>query len=110
MSGYNAGSLDMRAGGIVAHLMGTSSVSNCSYYGEITPKKLRGDNAPEYFGGIAGLAQDETISITNCRCGGTINGNVISDNNLSTYIINYSPNGGAATNATVTGCSYWDGK
>ena len=109
MSGYNAGSLDMRAGGIVAHLMGTSSVSNCSYYGEITPKKLR-DKAPEYFGGIAGLAQDETISITNCRCGGTINGNVISDNNLSTYIINYSPNGGAATNATVTGCSYWDGK
>jgi hypothetical protein len=109
MSGYNAGSLDMRAGGIVAHLMGTSSVSNCSYYGEITPKKLR-DKAPEYFGGIAGLAQDETISITNCCCGGTINGNVISDNNLSTYIINYSPNGGAATNATVTGCSYWDGK
>ena len=100
----------MRAGGIVAHLMGTSSISNCSYFGDITPRKLRDPGAPEYFGCIAGLAQDETISITACRCGGTINGNVISENNLSAYIIHYSPNGGPASDATVTGCSYWNGE
>lgn len=110
MKGHNAGSLDMRAGGIVAHLMGTSSISNCSYFGDITPRKLRDPGAPEYFGCIAGLAQDETISIAACRCGGTINGNVISENNLSAYIIHYSPNGGPASDATVTGCSYWNGE
>ncbi len=109
ITGYNAGSLDMRAGGIVAHLMGSSSVSNCSYYGIITPKKLRPMGTPEYFGGIAGLAQDEGISISNCRFGGTINDNVISENNFSTYIIHFSPNGGGESNATVTDCSYWDG-
>ncbi len=109
MKCQNIGDLDMRAGGIVGQLMGKSTVSNCSYYGDINHGTLR-TNKPEYFGGIAGLAQDETITISNCRYGGTVGTNVISDNNLANYIINYSPNGGAASNATVTGCSYWNGK
>ena len=108
--GIYAGSVDARMGGIVAHLMGASSVSNCSYYGIITPRGLRAMGTPEYFGGIVGWAQGDEISISNCRCGGTINDNVISENNLSTYICNYSPNGGAASQAVVTGCTYWNGK
>ena len=108
--GIYAGSVDARMGGIVAHLMGASSVSNCSYYGIITPRGLRAMGTPEYFGGIVGWAQGDEISISDCRCGGTINDNVISENNLSTYICNYSPNGGAASQAVVTGCRYWNGK
>lgn len=110
MSGIYAGSVDARMGGIVAHLMGESSVANCKFYGIISQRGYRPMGTPEYFGGIAGLAQDEDITISNCSCGGTIGDNVISENNLSTYIINFSPNGGAASSAVVTGCTYWDGK
>ena len=108
--GIYAGSVDARMGGIVAHLMGASSVSGCSYYGIITPRGLRAMGTPEYFGGIVGWAQGDEISISDCRCGGTINDNVISENNLSTYIANYSPNGGTAYAGTATGNSYWNGK
>ena len=110
MNGIYAGSVDARMGGIVAHLMGDSSVSNCSFYGTITPRGLRPAGTAEYFGGIVGWAQGEDITISNCKCGGTINDNVISENNLSTYITNYSPNGGAAFAGTATGNSYWNGK
>jgi hypothetical protein len=112
MSGIYAGSVDARMGGIVAHLMGESTVTSCSYYGTITYRGLRAAslNQPEYFGGIAGYTQGEDILVSKCRCGGQIGDNVISENNLSTYIIHYSPNGGAASEATVTDCTYWDGK
>ena len=110
MNGIYAGSVDARMGGIVAHLMGTSAVSNCSYYGTITQRGLRAMGTPEYFGGIVGWAQGDDISISNCRCGGTISDNVISENNLSTYIANYSPNGGTAYAGTATGNLYWNGK
>ena len=109
-NGIYAGSVDARMGGIVAHLMGASSVSNCSYYGIITPRGLRAAGTAEYFGGIVGWAQGDEISISNCKCGGTINDNVISENNLSTYIANYSPNGGAAFAGTATDNTYWNGK
>ena len=108
--GIYAGSVDARMGGIVAHLMGACSVTNCKFYGTITHRGLRPMGTPEYFGGIAGLAQDEEISISNCSYGGKIGDAVISENNLMTYIINYSPNGGDASDAVVTGCSYWAGK
>ena len=108
--GIYAGSVDARMGGIVAHLKGDSSVSNCSFYGIITPRGLRAMGTAEYFGGIVGWAEGEDITISNCRCGGTINDNVISENNLSTYISNYSPNGGAAYAGAATGNSYWNGK
>ena len=110
LNGIYAGSVDARMGGIVAHLMGDSSVSNCSFYGTITPRGLRPAGTPEYFGGIVGWAQGEDITISNCQCGGTINDNVISENNLSTYIANYSPNGGTAFAGTATDNSYWNGK
>ena len=111
MRGLYAGSIDMRAGGIAAHLMGECTVSQCDYYGTITHDNLRaGTTQPEYFGGIAGLAQDEDISILNCRYGGTVGTAIISANNLLDYIINYSPNGGAASEATINDCSYWDGE
>ena len=108
--GIYAGSVDARMGGIVANLKGDSSVSNCSFYGIITPRGLRAMGTPEYFGGIVGWAEGENITISNCQCGGTINDNVISENNLSTYIANYSPNGGTAYAGTATGNSYWNGK
>ena len=110
LNGIYAGSVDARMGGIVAHLMGDSSVSNCSYYGIITPRGLRAMGTAEYFGGIVGWAQGEDITISNCQCGGTINDNVISENNLSTYIANYSPNGGVAFAGTATDNTYWNGK
>lgn len=110
LNGIYAGSVDARMGGIVAHLMGDSSVSNCSFYGTITPRGLRAAGTPEYFGGIVGWAQGEDITISNCQCGGTINDNVISENNLSTYIANYSPNGGTAFAGTATDNEYWNGK
>lgn len=111
MNGIYAGSIDARMGGIVAHLMGESTVTSCSYYGTITYRGLRtGTAQPEYFGGIVGFANSEDILVSKCRCGGQIGENVISENNLLTYIINYTPNGGAASEATVTECSYWDGK
>ena len=110
LNGIYAGSVDARMGGIVAHLMGDSSVSNCSFYGTITPRGLRPAGTPEYFGGIVGWAQGEDITISNCQCGGTINDNVISENNLLTYIANYSPNGGTAFAGTATDNKYWGGK
>ena len=111
MRGLFAGSVDMRAGGIAAHLMGECTVSFCDYYGTITHDNLRtGTSQPEYFGGIAGLAQDEDISILNCRYGGEIATAIISENNLLDYIINYSPNGGGASASIINDCSYWSGK
>lgn len=111
MRGLYAGSIDMRAGGIAAHLMGECTVSFCDYYGTITHDNLRpGTSTPEYFGGIAGLAQDQEINIMNCRYGGEIATAIISENNLLDYIINYSPNGGATSEAIIKDCSYWGGK
>ena len=111
LNGICAGSVDARMGGIVAHLMGDSSVSNCSFYGTITPRGFRKENeGKEYFGGIVGWADGEDITISDCRFGGTINDNVISENNLLTYIANYSTNGGAAYAGAATGNSYWNGK
>ena len=111
MRGLYAGSIDARMGGIAAHLMGECTVSQCDYYGTITHDDLRTDpSKPEYFGGIAGLAQDAEITISNCRYGGTVSTAIISANNLLDYIINYSPNGGAASEATINDCSYWDGE
>ena len=110
LSGTCAGSIDARMGGIVGHLMGDSSVEFCKYYGTVTPRGLRAMGTPEYFGGIVGWAQGDDITISECQFGGTIGDNVVSENNLMTYIANYSPNGGAASTALVTGCSYWSGK
>ena len=110
LNGIYAGSVDARMGGIVAHLMGDSSVISCKYYGTITVRGFRPQGTPEYFGGIVGWAQGEDITISNCKFGGTIADNVVSENNLSTFAANYSPNGGAEFAGVATGNTYWNGK
>ena len=108
-AGGNAGSTDYRGGGIVAHIMGESTIDNCSYYGTITIRKWRADK-PEYYGGLAGYAPDEETVIKNSRFGGTLNGITISTNNYVDYIVNVSPNGGTASPAVVENIEYWNGK
>lgn len=105
--GVAAGSCEFKAGGIAAYLYTNSTISNCSYFGQITT----GDNKTNvaYCGGIVGEAQSG-CSITGCKFGGSLpNENnykesvTITMGNYADYIVGNDA-------VTATGCSYWNGE
>lgn len=100
------GSEPTHAGGLVAYLAKGSKLSNCSYYGDVSIKHTAGKN--EYIGGLAAEVQDGT-TIENCKLGGTVDGEEISASNFADYIIGVGSESGTNGNATITGCTYWNG-
>lgn len=98
----DGGSACADAGGIIGEAV-SSSVDGCRYYGTIieNSKTITGERV---FGGIIGKADDASSAGTTTACGfgGTINGNEVKEDNLSTYAI-------GSTTGTRGTFYLWDG-
>ena len=82
--------------------LGKCTISGCSYFGTMTIAKL--DKG--HFGGLVGEAtgeDEDTLSVSDCKFGGTLNGTVVNENNLMGLAV-------GTANGIVSGISYWDGK
>ena len=111
MSGYNGGSCLVRAGGILAWSMGTTTVERCKYFGTIAITNPT-DNLKDgqMFGGIVGLADDEDSKIQNCQYGGKILSVDINANNCTKYVVGMTNNLDTTSDAVVSDITYWSGK
>ena len=78
--------------------LGDCTISGCSYFGTMTIAKL----AEGHFGGLVGEAT-ATLSVSDSKFGGSLNGTVVNENNLMGFAV-------GTANGTVSGISYWDGK
>ena len=106
IAGIN-GSVLYRAGGIVGVMEGTSSIDNCAYFGTISHYNQDASKV-EYYGGIAGMAEN-ACTIKNSKFGGSIWNTAITSSNYDNFIANLVTNGGTEYDAVVENCSYWDG-
>lgn len=98
----SAGSEYASPGGILSIELGKCTISGCSYFGTMTIAKL--DKG--HFGGLVGEAKGEdedTLSVSGCKFGGTLNGTVVNENNVMGLAV-------GTANGTLSGISYWDGK
>lgn len=107
LTGYNGGSCYVRAGGIVAWSMGTTTVEKCKYFGDITATTVV---EGQFFGGIVGLADDENTVIKACQYGGTILGMEINSNNCEKFTVGMATNFETDSDAQVNDITYWNGK
>lgn len=98
----DGGSACADAGGIIGEAV-SSSVDGCRYYGTIieNSQKITGERV---FGGIIGKVDDASSvgTTTACGFGGTINGNEVKEDNLSTCAI-------GSTTGTRGTFYLWDG-
>jgi len=86
-------------GGILSNSQGGGvTISDCSWFGVISVNKV---DQPFNCGGIVATAEEDTV-VRNCKIGGTINGVVLSENNIGGYAV------GNKT-GKVEGLSYWPG-
>jgi hypothetical protein len=93
------------AGGILGFAKGDEPVviDNCSYSGIIKADKMSSNPPkPEYPGGIIGMGTESSI-VRDCKFGGTVQGVVINENNVSEKV---SGNGVGTVEGTIT---YWPG-
>ncbi len=99
VGGSSAGSEVFSGGGIVGILYTGSSVTGCGYYGTLTSTTTTDG---EQGGLIAGSTVAGT-TISGCKAGGTLLGTAITADNVEGSIAGDS-------NATISDCTYWDGK
>lgn len=101
VSGTSAGSEIFSGGGVAGILWTGSSCKESSFFGDVisqTEKPKSGETA----GSIAGSTASGT-TINGCKAGGTVRGNAVTGSNYSSFIAGDS-------NATISSCTYWDGK
>ena len=102
ITSVDGGSACADAGGIIGEAV-SSSVDGCRYYGTIieNSKTITGERV---FGGIIGKADDASSAGTTTACGfgGTINGTIVTETNLSTCAI-------GSTTGTRGTFYLWDG-
>ncbi len=108
VAGTSPGSTIFNGGGIVGMLYTGSSVAGCGYFGTITRiEKDEGGNAITVQKGEgSGLITGSTVAgttISGCKAGGTLLGTAITADNVEGSIAGDS-------NATISGCTYWNGK
>lgn len=95
----SAGSELENAAGILSMDTGDNKVERCSYYGTVTLGKDLATGAS--IGGVVANGS-ASLTVSDCRYGGNINGTVINENNVGNYVV--------GTNlGTVSGTTYWDG-
>ena len=95
----SGGSMIGHAGGVAAFLVGNVTVNGCGYYGDVST--LSNTECGGLVAEVVNVA-GKSVSLTNCKFGGSVAGNAITADNLATYAV------GAGT-ATVTGTTLWDG-
>ena len=100
MSGNSPGSQVYSGGGIVGILYTASSVTGCSFYGEV---KIPGSADKDEKAGLIAGVTIAGATISGCKAGGTLAGTVATEENIVTLIA-------GDTNATISDCVYWDGK
>ena len=101
VSGTSAGSEIFSGGGVAGILWTGSSCKESSFFGDVisqTEKPKSGETA----GSIAGSTASGT-TISGCKAGGNVRGNAVTGSNYSSFIAGDS-------NATISSCTYWDGK
>ena len=100
VGGSSAGSEIYSGGGVVGILWTGSSCENCAYFGDIT--SLTPTKPGETYGSVAGSTASGS-KITGCRFGGTVLGSTVTESNYSSFVAGDS-------NASISSCSYWNGK
>lgn len=98
----SAGSEASNPGGILSvDAGGGTSVGNCSYYGNIVVG-VKADGKECYTGGIVALGS-ESLTVSDCRFGGTLEGSIVNVNNLDSFAV-------GSGRGTRSGITLWDGK
>ena len=87
-----------RVGGIVGHVTGNTTITNCSFVGTIDAS----DGSSEKYNNIGGIVgeTDSQVTIENCRTNGTIFGNGY----YMGGIVGYSYASSAGIDVTITDC------
>lgn len=96
----SAGSELENAAGILSMDTGDNKVERCSYYGTVTLGKDLATGAS--IGGVVANGS-ASLTVSDCKYGGNINGTVINENNVGQYAV-------GTGKGTVDGITYWDGK
>ena len=95
----NPASAVQSPGGIVSNSMGGGvTITDCSWFGVMSVNKV---DQPFNCGGIIAEAEDDTV-VRGCKIGGTINGVVLSENNIGDYPVGNKM-------GKVEGLSFWPG-
>lgn len=104
----SGGSCTAHAGGIAAYLWDNTTISNCSYNGTLTDGSRSGRT---FVGGIAAeiMPSVSTIKIENCKLAGTVQGTVVTTDNVASLVYPAKSTDGTVTNgtATVTGTALY---
>lgn len=96
------GSEPVQIGGILSVDLGSTTITDCSYFGIQTILAISNTSGTGNYGGIVGLGSDGTV-VKGCKFGGTLYGTTITENNFDLFVI------GNRT-GKVENISYWDGK
>ena len=95
----NPASAVQSPGGIVSNSMGGGvTITDCSWFGVMNVNKV---DQPFNCGGIIAEAEEDTV-VRGCKIGGTINGVVLSENNIGDYPVGNKM-------GKVEGLSFWPG-
>ena len=104
----SGGSCTAHAGGIAAYLWDNTTISNCSYKGTLTDGTRSGRT---FVGGIVAeiMPSVSTIKIENCKLAGTVQGTVVTTDNVATLVYPAKSTDNTVTNgtATVTGTTLY---
>ena len=95
----NPASAVQSPGGILSLSSGGGvTVTGCAWYGVMSVNKM---DQPFCCGALVSTAEDDTV-VSGCKAGGTINGVVLSENNISNYAVGNKL-------GKVENLSYWGG-
>ena len=107
MESTGGGSCHIRQGGIASWIRGTTTISDCAFYGTT---KYTATAQSAFSGGIVGLVHNDGCTISNCKFGGNINGVTISAGNCSDYVYGIASLNNWPITPTIENITYWDGK
>ena len=112
LAGFNGGSCSVRAGGIVAWSMGTTTIENCKYFGNINLSTYKSAVFVDgqQWGGLVGYADSEDTKVQNCQYGGQVLGVDISSNNCEKFAVAVNNDQTTNSNAQISNITYWNGK
>ena len=99
VGGSSAGSEIFSGGGVVGILWKGSSCKDCSFFGDITSLTTK---TGETAGSVAGSTAAGS-SVSGCKFGGSVLGSAVTASNYSSFVA-------GDANASVSSCSYWNGK
>lgn len=96
------GSESLNPGGILSIDLSGTTISGCSYFGNITVGTFNTSYPDDnHIGGIVAWGSP-SLTVNDCKLGGVLNGIKLNENNVETNAV-------GTTGATLNGITYWDG-